>query len=115
MGVLNPNPVEARGAAHAASCAKGLGGDGVAGPVTAQRRGDPVDRHIGWRLYQRRMRLGYSQSELARTLGVSFQLIHKYERASSRISAARLWAIAGALDVDVHYFYSGFQDPAQGG
>ena len=69
----------------------------------------PVDRHIGWRLYQRRIRMGYSQADLARAVGVSFQQIHKYERASSRVSASRLWLIANALDVEIDYFYNDMQ------
>lgn len=71
----------------------------------------PIDRHIGWRLYQRRIEMGYSQSYLAQLVGVSFQQIHKYEQAHSRISAARLWSIASVLETEMGYFYDGLCQP----
>ena len=47
----------------------------------------------------RRVQLKISQTALAKTLGVSFQQVQKYESGSNRVSAARLFEICEALQV----------------
>lgn len=42
-------------------------------------------------------------------LGISAQQLHKYEIGQNRITAARLYACAQALDVPVSSFYIGLQ------
>ncbi|GAA0627667.1 hypothetical protein GCM10009422_25860 [Brevundimonas kwangchunensis] len=71
------------------------------------RAPDPVDRHVGYRLASLRKRRGFSQSDLGRCLGLSFQQIQKYETGANRISSSRLWAAAMALDVRVDDFFDG--------
>jgi DNA-binding transcriptional regulator YiaG len=66
---------------------------------------DAIDVHIGRRIRSRRRLLGLNQSELARRIGVTFQQVHKYETGQSAVTAARLYAIAGALGVTFDYFY----------
>jgi transcriptional regulator with XRE-family HTH domain len=51
--------------------------------------------------------MGLTQYDLAQACGVTFQQIQKYECASSRISAARLWRLAVVLEAPVAYFYEG--------
>lgn len=68
---------------------------------------DPVDRHVGLRIRLRRQTLGLSQERLAKVLGVSFQQVQKYERATNRVSASALWRVAEALRVAPSYFYEG--------
>jgi transcriptional regulator with XRE-family HTH domain len=46
-----------------------------------------------------------SQQKLATALGVTFQMVQKYERASCRISASRLVNMARVLGVPVTYFF----------
>jgi transcriptional regulator with XRE-family HTH domain len=48
-----------------------------------------------------------SQQQLAERIGVAFQQAHKYEMGINRLSAGRLYSIAGALGVEVSYFYEG--------
>jgi transcriptional regulator with XRE-family HTH domain len=75
---------------------------------------DHVDIHIGRRLRRRRRLLGLTQQQLAGSCGVRFQQIQKYECGANRISAARLWRVAEALQVPVSYFYDGLSErPAQ--
>ena len=57
----------------------------------------PVDRHVGRRVCEKRIALGYNQSDLGRALGLTFQQIQKYERGVNRVSAARLLQIASVL------------------
>src|SRR3954454_8646088 len=66
-----------------------------------------ANEHIGKRIRLRRTLLGLSQSELGKTLGLSFQQMQKYERGASAIGAGQLCGIARALDVPVSFFYDG--------
>lgn len=67
----------------------------------------PVDRHVGRRVCEKRLALGYNQSDLGRALGLTFQQIQKYEKGANRISASKLWDIARFFKVDVGYFFQG--------
>lgn len=67
----------------------------------------PVDRHVGRRVCERRLALGYNQSDLGRALGLTFQQIQKYEKGTNRVSASKLWDIARFFKVDIGYFFEG--------
>jgi transcriptional regulator with XRE-family HTH domain len=67
----------------------------------------PVDLHVGARIRQRRWLLGITQQDLAERLGVSFQQVQKYESGANRVSASRLWMVAGLLNVPVEFFFEG--------
>lgn len=77
----------------------------------ARGKGDdgphPVDRHVGRRVCEKRLALGYNQSDLGRALGLTFQQIQKYEKGANRISASKLWDIARFFKVDIGYFFEG--------
>ncbi len=65
----------------------------------------PVDVHVGARVRQRRVLLGMTQTGLANALGLTFQQVQKYERGTNRISASRLYDLAGALGVSIENFF----------
>ena len=65
---------------------------------------------LGRRLRSRRRLLGMTQRQVADKVGVRFQQIQKYECGANRVSAGRLWRIAGALDVPVGYFFDGLAE-----
>ena len=67
----------------------------------------PVDRHVGRRVCEKRISLGYNQSDLGRALGLTFQQIQKYEKGANRISASKLWDISRFFKVDIAYFFDG--------
>lgn len=74
------------------------------------RRGPaPADIHVAMRVRERRIELGMSQPTLAAALGITFQNLYKYEKAKSRISAGRLYALSKALGVPVGYFFEGVE------
>jgi transcriptional regulator with XRE-family HTH domain len=73
---------------------------------------DPIDISIGSRLRLRRLAMGFSQETLAKSLGITFQQIQKYERGTNRIFASRLFRLAQVLRVPVGYFFQG--QPPQG-
>ena len=84
--------------------ARGVGEDGP----------HPVDRHVGRRVCEKRISLGYNQSDLGRALGLTFQQIQKYEKGANRISASKLWDIARFFKVDVAYFFQGLSRAQSG-
>jgi transcriptional regulator with XRE-family HTH domain len=71
---------------------------------------DDIDFHLGKRMRRRRRLLGLTQQQLADACGVRFQQIQKYECGANRVSAARLWKIAGALEVQMNYFFEGLAE-----
>ncbi|MDI1227250.1 MAG: helix-turn-helix transcriptional regulator [bacterium] len=67
----------------------------------------PVDVHVGHKVKNRRLTLGMSQDELAKSCGITFQQVQKYERGTNRISVSRLTEIAAALKTQLEYFTEG--------
>lgn len=62
-----------------------------------------ADAEVGRRVGTLRRKFGMRQQDLAMHLGVSVQLIRKYESGRIRIGSSRLAAIAAALDVPVGF------------
>jgi transcriptional regulator with XRE-family HTH domain len=75
----------------------------------AAARTQDIDRHVGARVRERRIMLGFTQQQLADLIGVTYQQAHKYERGINRISAGRLFEIAHVLSVPVNYFFEGLE------
>ncbi|MDG1069436.1 MAG: helix-turn-helix transcriptional regulator [Sulfitobacter sp.] len=74
-----------------------------------------TDTHVGKMIRQRRWLIGMTQQQLAESVGVKFQQIQKYETGVNRVSASRLWEIAGVLGVPVSSFFEGLHvDDAAG-
>ncbi len=69
----------------------------------------PVDIHVGRRVCEKRLSLGYNQSDLGRALGLTFQQIQKYEKGANRISASKLWDTAQFFGVDIGEFFKGLE------
>lgn len=79
------------------------------------RTPNPVDAHVGSRIRLRRTLLGLSQDTLARSLGIHWAQLRKYEIGSSRVSASRLYQLSQALDVPISFFFDGFHsEPVAG-
>jgi len=66
-----------------------------------------IHTRIGSAIRRRRRAVEITLIELAKTCGVSFQQVQKYESGACAISAAQLWIMACALGVPVSYFYEG--------
>ncbi|AFY71983.1 helix-turn-helix domain protein (plasmid) [Thalassoporum mexicanum PCC 7367] len=67
-----------------------------------------INQHIGVRIKRQRMIQNLSQEKLATKIRVTFQQLQKYERGVNRISAARLYQIAQALQVPVTWFLADY-------
>ena len=72
--------------------------------MLAKRRNTQDESDIGRLIRMRRMELKISQTELANTLGVTFQQVQKYEKGTNRVSASRLQRIADYFEVPITYF-----------
>jgi transcriptional regulator with XRE-family HTH domain len=59
---------------------------------------------------ERRILLGLTQEQMARSIGVTYQQAHKYEKGLNRLTAGRLYAVAQALGVEIGYFFEGGTD-----
>lgn len=65
----------------------------------------PVDVQVGKRTRARRLLLGMSMETLAKSLGVTFQQVQKYELGTNRVGPSRLVGTAKALRVPISYFF----------
>ena len=70
-----------------------------------------IDELIGYKMRQRRVLLGVSQSELGRALGLTFQQVQKYEKGLSHITIGRLWDICRILGVPFNFFLEDLSKP----
>lgn len=64
-----------------------------------------INNIIGNRIYNVRLSRGLSRAKLAKEINITHQQIAKYENGSNKVSAARLYIIAKALDMPISYFY----------
>ena len=81
-------------------------------PDIVDRGPHPVDLHVGAQVRTRRKALNISQEGLAEELALPFQQVQKYERGANRVSASKLYQLAGVLEVGVAFFFEGLPDPA---
>ena len=63
--------------------------------------------HVGGQLRMARELAGLTQTEIGRELGMSFQVIQKYEQGEIRISASRLYQLVVLLGKSPDYFFDG--------
>lgn len=64
-----------------------------------------IDIIVGKKIRELRVKHVVSQEELGALIGVSFQQIQKYERASNRVTAGKLAIIARFFSVPVGSFF----------
>jgi transcriptional regulator with XRE-family HTH domain len=69
-----------------------------------------IDRVVGQRIRWRRRELKLTQERLGELLELTFQQVQKYEKGVNRVSAGRIYEIAGVLGVPVSYFFDGAEE-----
>lgn len=69
-----------------------------------------IDKHIGAQLRARRKYMNLTLTQVATRMGMTLQNVSKYERGTSCISAARLYALSRVLKVHPAFFYEGLFD-----
>ena len=65
------------------------------------------DSIVGSNLRKQRCLAGHSQHYIGEQLGLTFQQVQKYEKATNRISAGRLWALSQIFEIPVEAFFVG--------
>lgn len=58
-----------------------------------------IDKKIGSVIHMQRVKLGLSQGELGKALGVSFQQIQKYENGLNAVASTRILDLCKALQI----------------
>jgi transcriptional regulator with XRE-family HTH domain len=69
---------------------------------------------VGRRIRAQRLVRGLSQTDLGKSLGITFQQVQKYEKGANRVGAGRLTRIAEVLNVPVSFFFSSIEQPGPG-
>ena len=69
-----------------------------------------IDRVVGQRIRWRRRELKLTQERLGELLELTFKQVQKYEKGVNRVSAGRIYEIAGVLGVPVSYFFDGAEE-----
>jgi transcriptional regulator with XRE-family HTH domain len=78
--------------------------------MTAKKPHD-VDVVVGRNVRILRTHKGASQTDLAESLGITFQQVQKYEKGTNRISSSRLRQIADFLNVEIATLFEGTESP----
>jgi transcriptional regulator with XRE-family HTH domain len=71
------------------------------------RQPNSTDVEVGRLVRTLRMARGFSQTELANRIGVTFQQVQKYESGANRISMGRLTNVAKLFGLSVPYLLDG--------
>lgn len=69
---------------------------------------EDIYEYIGRRIRVRRKHLRMTHRAVAQAIGVSVQMIAKYETARYAVSIAGLWKISQALNIQMSWFFDGF-------
>ncbi len=64
-----------------------------------------IDQEIAKRVLAHRTQRGLSQTEVGEKLGVTFQQVQKYEKATNRIGAGRLFQMAAVFNIPVEALF----------
>lgn len=64
-----------------------------------------IDRLVGARIREGRTHAQITQTELAESVGCTFQQIQKYETGYNRVSCSRLWMISQTLNLPITFFF----------
>ncbi|RWD16105.1 MAG: XRE family transcriptional regulator [Mesorhizobium sp.] len=75
----------------------------------------PADLHVGRQIATVRVLSDVSQAQLARSIGVTFQQLQKYENARNRVSASMIYEIGKSLGVPVSRFFEGLPENGESG
>jgi CheY-like chemotaxis protein len=81
---------------------------------TGQQKQKDLDKTIGRRLREKRLKRGFTLAEVSAKVGISYQQIQKYEQAVSKISASTLFKLSALYCVRVERFFDGLDELSNG-
>lgn len=67
---------------------------------------EALDKVIGKNIKLARGFRRITQTQLGKTLGLTFQQVQKYEKGANRVSALNLYKISQVLDFPLEFFYT---------
>jgi len=70
----------------------------------------PVDAYVGKKIREARLVRGFTQTDVAKGLGLSFQQLQKYETGYNRVSASKLFEISQLMKVTPSFFFKGLEE-----
>jgi transcriptional regulator with XRE-family HTH domain len=73
----------------------------------------PIDVLVGQNIRICRLQQNFSQTELGRRIGVTFQQVQKYEKGANRVGASRLSQISEVLGVPLLALFDGSATASQ--
>lgn len=76
----------------------------------AKHRANMIDYHIGKNLRTLRTLAGYTQTQIAEFLGITFQQVQKYEAGKNRVSAATLYRLKTLYDIPYDLFFGDIRE-----
>ena len=72
-----------------------------------------INRHIGSKIREARIRAGMTLEKLSAAIGVSPAQVQKYESGKNRVSAEALFNFAKFFGLEVKFFYEGLEAPSR--
>ena len=97
------------------AASKSAAADGPPHDVAADPRPekvlDPYDVALGQRISAARLGCGLTQTALAKSIGVSYQMLQKYESGENRLTVGRLKRISNSLAVPMTILLGEREDP----
>ena len=78
---------------------------------SARTQKSDVDIRLGQQIRKLRIMRGYSQDMIAKSIGVTFQQLQKYERGINRVCVSRLIDICKFFSVQPSYIIDMLSDP----
>jgi transcriptional regulator with XRE-family HTH domain len=70
-------------------------------------KADQVDKIVARNIRTWRIERAFTLKVMAERIGVTYQLLQKYENGGCRVSAGRLWRIAEVLGVPILVLFDG--------
>ncbi len=80
----------------------------------SKKQPNPLDVALGSRIRLRRREINMSQSDVGKSVCITFQEIQKYESGANRVSFSRLVDIAHALNCSINDLIGDLDKPAAG-
>ena len=76
------------------------------------KRLDPIHRVVGNNIRIFQLAKGFSQQDLAKLLGVTYQQLQKYEYGTNGVGAGRLARLSKLLDTPISRFFENTLEPS---
>jgi transcriptional regulator with XRE-family HTH domain len=70
-------------------------------------RADQIDKIVARNIRAWRIERAFTLNAMAKLIGVTYQMLQKYENGECRVTAGRLWRIADILNIGLLRLFDG--------